>query len=128
MMSDPIADMLSCIRNAQMVEKKSVSFRNSRVNRAILAVLKDEGYIESFAPSDDGRRIDMTIKYYIGQPVIKRLKRTSRPGLRRYVSKDRIPLVKNGLGISILSTSKGVMSDHRARAEGVGGEILCEVF
>lgn len=128
MMSDPIADMLARIRNAQMAGKKAVSFPNSRVKRAILDVLKEEGFLEQYAVSDDKRTIEMQIKYYISRPVIERLRRCSRPGLRRYAAVDAIPLVQNGLGISILSTPKGVMSDHRARAEGVGGEILCEVY
>lgn len=127
MMSDPIADMLARIRNAQMVRKETVIFPNSRIKRAILQVLQEEGFVEAFTVSDDKRQIELRIKYYIEQPVIEQIKRISRPGLRRYVSAGAIPLVKNGLGISILSTSQGVMSDHQARAEGVGGEILCEV-
>ena len=127
MMSDPIADMLARIRNAQMAGKKTVSFPNSKMKYAILEVLKREGFVDEFSISDNSRDIDMQIKYYIGTPVIGSLKRYSRPGLRRYSPKDSIPLVQNGLGISILSTSKGVMSDHQARAEGVGGEILCEI-
>ena len=126
-MSDPIADMLARIRNAQLTDKKTVSFPNSKIKRAILDVLKQEGFIEGYQVSEDARTIEMQIKYYIGRPVIERLRRYSRPGLRRYAAADAIPLVRNGLGISILSTSKGVISDHQARAEGVGGEILCEV-
>lgn len=127
MMSDPIADMLTRIRNAQMAGKAEVVFPNSKMKRAILEVLKKEGYLDSYSVSESGRDISMQIKYYVGKPVIDRLSRTSRPGLRRYTSAGDIPLVQNGLGISILSTPKGVMSDHQARAEGVGGEILCEV-
>ena len=127
MMSDPIADMLTRMRNAQMAGKKAVAFPNSRIKRAILEVLKKEGYLESYAVSADGREIVMQIKYYIDRPAIERISRVSRPGLRRYVSAGSIPLVQNGLGISVLSTSKGVMSDHQARSAGVGGEVLCEV-
>ncbi len=127
MMSDPIADMLARICNAQRVGKKNVAFPNSKMKRAILDVLKKEGFIDQYEVSENGREIEMDIKYYIGRPVVEQLKRYSRPGLRRYKPADSIPLVKNGLGISILSTSKGVMSDHQARAEGVGGEVLCEV-
>lgn len=128
MMSDPIGDMLARIRNAQMAGKPVVRFPNSGIKRAMLEVLKKEGFVGEFEVSEDGREIEMQIKYYIGKPVIDRVRRLSRPGLRRYASAAAIPMVKNGLGIAILSTSKGVMSDHRARAEGVGGEILCEVY
>lgn len=127
MMSDPIADMLSRIRNAQMVGKPSVSFPNGKLKQAILEVLKDEGYIVDYAVSEDDRTIEMTIKYYTGRPVIESLRRYSSPGLRRYASAKSIPHVKNGLGIAVLSTSKGVISDHRARELGIGGEILCQV-
>lgn len=127
MMSDPIADMLTRIRNAQLAGKPNVAFPHSKIKKAILEVLKKEGYLDSYSVSESGRDIQMDIKYYVGKPVIDRICRTSRPGLRRYVSAGDIPLVQNGLGISILSTPKGVMSDHQARAEGVGGEILCEV-
>lgn len=127
MMSDPIADMLTRLRNAQMAGKKSVSFSNSRLKRAILDVLKSEGYVEQYEVSAGGREIVLQIKYYVDRPAIERISRVSRPGLRRYASAGGIPLVQNGLGISVLSTSRGVMSDHQARAAGVGGEIICEV-
>ncbi len=126
-MSDSIADMLTRVRNAQAVSKKKVVFSNSNLKRAILKVLKEEGYVSVYTVSQDGRDIEMDIKYYDNKPVISTIKRYSHPSLRRYASAKNIPLVKNGLGISVLSTSKGVISDHRARELGVGGEILCEV-
>lgn len=127
MMSDPIADMLTHIRNAQRVGKPAVSFPNSQMKQAILAVLKEEGYIGDYTPTADGRRIEMTIKYFSGRPVIESINRISTPGLRRYASAKAIPYVKNGLGVAVVSTSRGVVSDHRARELGVGGEVLCEV-
>ena len=128
MMSDPIADMLTRIRNAQMARKQTVSFSNGKLKRAVLDVLKEEGYVGSYTVSTDSRDIELKIKYYIDRPVIENIQRGSRPGLRRYKGAKNIPLVKNGLGISIVSTSKGVVSDHRARSLGVGGEIICEVY
>ena len=127
MMTDPIADMLTRIRNAQQVGKPTVAFPNSRIKRAILDVLKEEGYIGDYTVSEDGREIEMMIRYHGGAPVIESIRRHSHPGLRRYSSVKDLPLVRNGLGISVVSTPKGVVSDHRARELQVGGEILCEV-
>ena len=128
-MSDPIADMLTRIRNAQMVGHSEVSMPASRLKSSIAQVLKDEGYIEDFALRDSGARKELRIglKYYAGRPVIERLERVSKPGLRVYKGRDDIPRVLNGLGVAILSTSRGVMTDRKARADGVGGEILCIV-
>jgi small subunit ribosomal protein S8 len=128
-MSDPIADMLTRIRNAQRSEKVSVSMPASKVKAAIAQVLKEEGYIEDFAVRADGAKsvLDIGLKYYAGRPVIEKIDRVSRPGLRIYKGSDDIPRVMNGLGIAIISTSKGVMTDRKARADGVGGEVLCVV-
>ena len=128
-MSDPISDMLTRIRNAQMVGHTEVSMPASRLKAAIAQVLKDEGYIEDFALRDAGpkRELRIGLKYYAGQPVIERLERVSKPGLRVYKGRDDIPKVMNGLGVAILSTSRGVMTDRKARADGVGGEVLCIV-
>jgi small subunit ribosomal protein S8 len=128
-MSDPIADMLTRIRNAQATEKASVFVPSSKVKQAIAQVLKDEGYIEDFAVRDqDGKAfIEIGLKYYAGKPVIEKLERVSRPGLRIYKGRDDIPRVMNGLGVAIVSTSKGVMTDRRARETGIGGEVLCVV-
>ena len=128
-MSDPISDMLTRIRNAQMVGHTEVSMPASRLKAAIAQVLKDEGYIEDFALREAGPKKELRIglKYYAGQPVIERLERVSKPGLRVYRGRDDIPKVMNGLGVAILSTSRGVMTDRKARADGVGGEILCIV-
>ena len=128
-MSDPIADMLTRIRNAQATEKVSVVVPASKVKQAIAQVLKDEGYIEDFAVrKNDGKsQIEIGLKYYAGKPVIEKIERVSRPGLRIYKSRDDIPRVMNGLGIASVSTSKGVMTDRRARDTGLGGEVLCVV-
>jgi len=128
-MSDPIADMLTRIRNAQATEKVSVVIPASKVKQAIAQVLKDEGYIEDFAVrSNDGKAmIEIGLKYYAGKPVIEKIERVSRPGLRIYKGRDDIPRVMNGLGVAIVSTSRGVMTDRRARETGVGGEVLCVV-
>ncbi len=129
-MSDPIADMLTRIRNAQMVEKATVSMPASKLKTAIAQVLHEEGYIESFnVRRDDAAKADLeiTLKYYAGKPVIERLERVSRPGLRVYRGKAAIPQVMNGLGVAIVSTPKGVMTDRKARQTGVGGEVLCYV-
>jgi small subunit ribosomal protein S8 len=128
-MSDPIADMLTRIRNAQMVEKTSVQVPSSKVKVAIAQVLKDEGYIEGFqVKNDDGRaQLEIALKYYAGRPVIERIERVSRPGLRVYKGSNAIPQVMNGLGVAIVTTPKGVMTDRKARASGVGGEVLCYV-
>ncbi len=128
-MSDPIADMLTRIRNAQLAEKLSVTMPSSRVKTSIAQVLKDEGYIEDFKVRDeDGKStLDIALKYYAGEPVIEKIERVSRPGLRIYKGRDDIPKIMNGLGIAIVSTSKGVMTDRKARATGIGGEVLCIV-
>ena len=128
-MSDPIADMLTRIRNAQGVEKAVVTMPSSKLKVAIAQVLKDEGYIEDFALRENGVKKELRIglKYYAGRPVIERLERVSKPGLRVYKGRDDIPRVMNGLRVAILSTSRGVMTDRKARADGVGGEVLCIV-
>jgi len=128
-MSDPIADMLIRIRNAQMVGHTEVAMPASKIKASIAQVLKDEGYIEDFALRDEGtkRELRIGLKYYAGRPVIERLERVSKPGLRVYRGRDDIPRVLNGLGVAILSTSRGVMTDRKARADGVGGEVLCIV-
>ena len=128
-MSDPIADMLTRIRNAQMVEKTDVLMPASKVKLAIAQVLKDEGYIDDFAVREnDGKpELHIGLKYYAGRPVIEKIERVSRPGLRIYKGSQEIPKVMNGLGIAIVSTSRGVMTDRKARADGVGGEVLCIV-
>ncbi len=128
-MSDPIADMLTRIRNGQQAEKVSVLMPASKLKVAVATVLKDEGYISDFATSDqEGKKtLEVTLKYFDGKPVIETLKRVSRPGLRRYASCQEIPVVLGGLGISIVSTSKGVMTGTKAKSLGQGGEILCSV-
>jgi small subunit ribosomal protein S8 len=128
-MSDPIADMLTRIRNAQSTNKANVSMPASKLKGAIAGVLKDEGYIEDFAVhANEGKPVlDISLKYYAGRPVIERIERVSRPGLRIYRANDNIPQVMNGLGVAIVSTSKGVMTDRKARAAGIGGEVLCVV-
>lgn len=128
-MSDPIADMLTRIRNAQSVEKTGVVMPASKVKSAIAQVLKDEGYIDDFAVREnDGKpELHISLKYYAGRPVIEKIERVSRPGLRIYKGSQEIPKVMNGLGIAIVSTSHGVMTDRKARANGVGGEVLCIV-
>lgn len=128
-MSDPIADMLTRIRNAQMVEKPTVSMPASKLKAAIAQVLKDEGYIDGFAIVDDGpqRRLEIALKYYAGRPVIEQIERVSRPGLRVYKGRADLPSVMNGLGVAIVTTPRGVMTDRKARQAGIGGEILCYV-
>jgi small subunit ribosomal protein S8 len=128
-MSDPIADMLTRIRNAQSVEKPVVSMPSSKLKVAIAQVLKDEGYIDSFAVKTEGVKseLEISLKYYAGRPVIERIERVSRPGLRIYRGRDAIPSVMNGLGVAIVTTPQGVMTDRKARATGVGGEVLCYV-
>ena len=128
-MTDPIADMLTRIRNAQQSEKKSVAMPASRLKSAIAQVLKEEGYIEDFAVREgQGKpQLEIGLKYYAGKPVIERIERVSRPGLRIYRPKDELPKVMNGLGVAIVSTSRGVMTDRKARGMGVGGEVLCIV-
>lgn len=130
-MTDPIGDMLTRIRNAQMRNKTSVIAPASKLRERVLQVLVDEGYIRGFSRTDlgDGKgEITIELKYFDGSPVIRRLERVSKPGRRVYASVRNIPTVNNGLGVSILSTPKGVMADHQAREENVGGEVLCQVF
>jgi small subunit ribosomal protein S8 len=121
--------MLTRIRNAQMVGHTEVAMPASRLKTSIAKVLKDEGYIEDFALRENGvmKELRIALKYYAGRPVIERLERVSKPGLRVYRGRDDIPRVMNGLGVAILSTSRGVMTDRKARADGVGGEVLCIV-
>ena len=128
-MSDPISDMLTRIRNAQLSEKASVSMPASKVKASIAQVLKDEGYIDGFKVSGDGTKplLEIALRYHAGRPVIEKIERVSKPGMRIYKGKDDIPRVMNGLGIAIVSTSHGVMTDRKARAAGVGGEVLCIV-
>jgi len=128
-MSDPIADMFTRIRNAQRVEKGAVTMPSSKLKVAIAQVLKEEGYIEGFQVAQDGAKaqLRLSLKYYAGRPVIERLERVSRPGLRVYRGKEALPKVMDGLGVAIVSTPRGVMTDRRARATGVGGEVLAFV-
>ena len=128
-MHDPIADMLTRIRNGQMRNKLSVSMPASKVKKSIAAVLKEEGYIENFSTDDNNGKplLNIELKYYAGQPVIEKIQRISKPGLRIYKASDNLPKVMNGLGVAIVTTSKGVMTDIKARAAGVGGEVLCYV-
>ncbi len=128
-MTDPIADMLTRIRNAQMVGKANVSMPSSKLKLAIAQVLKDEGYVDGFNRQENSGKPELQIilKYYAGEPVIEKIERVSRPGLRIYKGRDDIPKVMNGLGVAIVSTSRGVMTDRKARATGVGGEVLCIV-
>ena len=128
-MSDPIADMLTRIRNAQLAEKTAVAMPASKLKSAIAQVLKDEGYIDHFAMRDsDGKpTLEINLKYYAGRPVIEKIERISRPGLRIYKASDKLPTVMNGLGGAIVSTSRGVMTERKARANGIGGEVLCIV-
>jgi len=129
-MSDPISDMLTRIRNAQLAEKTMVSMPSSKLKVAIAEVLKDEGYVDGFSvvKGDGGKAtLEIGLKYYSGRPVIEKIQRVSRPGLRIYKGSNDIPRVMNGLGIAIVSTSKGLMTDRKARANGIGGEVLCVV-
>ena len=128
-MSDPISDMLTRIRNAQMANKASVAMPSSKVKVAIVKVLHDEGYIDGYTLHErDGKPVlEIGLKYYAGRPVIERIDRVSKPGLRVYKGANDIPRVMNGLGVAIVSTPKGVMTDRKARASNVGGEVLCVV-
>jgi small subunit ribosomal protein S8 len=128
-MSDPIADMLTRIRNAQMVDKPTVTMPSSKLKVAIASVLKDEGYIDGFAVRDAGTKpqLEIALKYYAGKPVIEHIERVSRPGLRIYRGRHDIPSVQNGLGVAIVTTPKGVMTDRKARQAGIGGEVICYV-
>jgi small subunit ribosomal protein S8 len=129
-MSDPLGDMLTRIRNAQMRKKSKVTSPGSRLRERVLDVLQSEGYIRGYSQlEEDGRaELEIELKYYDGEPVIREIERVSRPGRRVYASVKNIPRVSNGLGVSILSTPKGVMSDAEARDQNVGGEVLCRVF
>ena len=129
MMTDPIADLLTRIRNGQAANKVSVSMPSSKLKCAIAQVLKDEGYITDYSVDDTGAKavLTVTLKYFDGKPVIETIQRSSRPGLRVYRGKNELPSVEGGLGVAIVSTSRGVMSDRQARAAGEGGEILCVV-
>lgn len=128
-MTDPIADLLTRIRNAQAARKAEVSIASSRLKSAVVRVLRDEGYVADFREGGDGAKRTLTIelKYYEGRPVIDRLERVSRPGLRIYRGKDELPKILGGMGTVIVSTPKGVMTDRQARAIGQGGEVLCIV-
>ena len=129
-MNDPLGDLLSRIRNAQMRNKSKVSSPNSRLRESVLDVLKNEGYIRGYAVVErDGRsEIEIELKYFDGEPVIREIERVSKPGRRVYTSVRNMPRINNGLGVTIVSTPKGVMADHDARDANVGGEILCTVF
>lgn len=129
-MQDPIADMLTRIRNAQMAEKKSVSMPSSTLKVEIAKLLHNEGYVSSYAVTTADKKPSLTVelKYFNGKPVIETIDRVSRPGLRIYKSASELPKVNAGLGVSIISTNKGLMTDRAARALGVGGEIICNVF
>ena len=128
MMTDPIADMLTRIRNAQSAGKADVTMPSSKAKLAIAGVMKEEGYITDFGVSSDAKpNMTVALKYYQGSPVIDEMKRVSRPGLRIYKNKDELPKVLNGLGIAIISTSAGVMTDKKARTEGRGGEVICTI-
>ena len=129
-MNDPLGDLLSRIRNAQMRNKSKVTSPNSRLRESVLEVLKVEGYIRGYAVVEkDGRsEIEIELKYFDGEPVIREIERVSKPGRRVYTSVRNMPRINNGLGVTIVSTPKGVMADHDARDANVGGEILCTVF
>ncbi|RIY33017.1 30S ribosomal protein S8 [Psittacicella hinzii] len=127
-MQDPIADMLTRIRNGQAARKETVTLPSSKLKVAIAKVLKEEGYIESYETTDSVKsELTIKLKYFQGKAVVESIKRVSRPGLRIYKGKDALPTVMGGLGIAIVSTSKGVMTDRLARKEGLGGEIICFV-
>ena len=129
-MQDPLSDMLTRIRNAQMAGKKRVEMPGSKLKAAVAQVLKDEGYVDSFsATNESGKpRLAIDLKYHLGKPVIAEINRISRPGLRSYSGRGELPSVRTGLGVAIISTSRGVMTDRAARAAGVGGEVLCTVY
>jgi small subunit ribosomal protein S8 len=129
-MQDPLSDMLTRIRNAQMAGKTRVEMPGSKLKAAVAQVLKDEGYVEGFSVTEESGkpRLAIDLKYYLGKPVIAEIDRVSRPGLRRYSGSEELPSVRSGLGVAIISTSKGVMSDRAARAAGVGGEVLCTIY
>ncbi|MCL1127134.1 30S ribosomal protein S8 [Shewanella surugensis] len=127
-MQDPIADMLTRIRNGQAANKVSVKMPSAKLKIAIAKTLKDEGYISDYAVADEAKpELEITLKYFQGQPVVETIQRVSRPGLRIYKSKDELPRVMGGLGVAIVSTSKGLMTDRAARQVGMGGEVICYV-
>ena len=128
-MSDPVADMLTRIRNAQMAEKSIVQIPSSNLIKSIAQVLKDEGYVNDFSIHQVGNKktIEISLKYYAGSPVIEKIQRVSKPGLRIYKPSNDLPNILNGLGVAIISTSRGVMTDRNARVAGVGGEVLCVI-
>ena len=129
-MTDPIADLLTRIRNAQSAGKAEVSMPSSKAKQALVAVLKEEGYVDDFRVEGDDKKpvLVIRLRYFRGKPVIETVRRVSRPGLRIYKDTASLPKVNGGLGVAIVSTSRGVMTDRAARAAGVGGEVLCEVF
>jgi len=128
-MQDSLADMLTRIRNAQMAEKQTVSMPSSKLKVAVAQVLQDEGYINGFGVEESAKsQLTIELKYFEGKPVIEEIDRYSRPGLRQYSGSSKLPNIRGGLGVAIVSTSKGVMTDRAARAAGVGGEVLCTVF
>lgn len=128
-MQDSLADMLTRIRNAQMAEKQTVSMPSSKLKAAVAQVLQDEGYINGFGVEESAKpELTIELKYFEGKPVIEEIDRYSRPGLRQYSGSSKLPSIRGGLGVAIVSTSKGVMTDRAARAAGVGGEVLCTVF
>jgi len=128
-MQDPLADMLTRIRNAQQVGKVTVTMPSSKLKISVAKVLSDEGYVNGYSVNEDVKQeLTLDLKYFEGKPVIAEIDRVSRPGLRNYAGKASLPTVRGGLGIAIVSTSKGVMTDRAARAAGVGGEVLCTVF
>lgn len=128
-MQDPVADMLTCIRNAHHRNKPEVTMPSSKLKASVAKVLNDEGYIDGFSVSEDVKpKLTVSLKYFEGKPVIEEIVRISKPSLRQYSGSGDLPKVRSGLGIAIISTSKGVMTDRAARAAGIGGEILCTVF
>jgi small subunit ribosomal protein S8 len=128
-MQDPISDLLTRIRNAQMAGHDSVAIPNSKIKRSILEVLQDEGFINGYSATDELKSaLTVELKYHNGAPVIEEIHRVSRPGLRIYKESGELPQVRGGLGVAIISTNKGVMTDKKARAAGIGGEVLCTVF
>ena len=129
-MTDPISDLLSRIRNGQQVKKSSISCPSSNIKLAILKVMKDEGYIRDYSLTEDtkGKIIEISLKYFHGEPVIKEIVRISKPGLRVYSSVKNMPVYKNNMGVSIISTSKGVMTNFEAKEINIGGEVLCRIY
>ena len=128
-MQDPLADMFTRIRNGQMAEKVSVEMPSSKIKQSVAHVLQDEGFIEDFSVEGDKKpRLTISLRYFEGKPVIEKIQRASRPGLRQYRGNGELPRVANGLGVAIVSTSQGVMTDSAARKAGIGGEIICTVF